>query len=229
MAKKEILVIEDEKGLIELIKYNLEKEGFQVFSASDGEEGLRLVGRRRPALILLDLMLPVIDGLEVCKRIKKDPKTAGIPVVILTVKDAEADIVSGLEVGADDYITKPFSPRILVARVRAILRRYEEAAEARKVIRLTGLTIDSVRHEVKVDGEDVPLTRMEFNLLKFLAERVGRVLTRNQIMDGVLGEDAVVVDRAIDVHIASLRKKLGDYGSHIVTVRGVGYKFKEPV
>ncbi|MFN3467467.1 MAG: winged helix-turn-helix domain-containing protein, partial [Candidatus Brocadiales bacterium] len=121
-----------------------------------------------------------------------------------------------------------FSPRVLIARVRAILRRYEESAEAKKVIKLAGLTIDSVRHEVKVDGEDVQLTRMEFNLLKFLAERVGRVLTRNQIMDGVLGEDAVIIDRAIDVHIASLRKKLGEHGSHIVTVRGVGYKFKEP-
>lgn len=228
MAKKEILVVEDEKDLIELIKYNLEKEGFQVISAADGEEGLRLVQRRRPVLVLLDLMLPVIDGLEVCRKIKKDPQTAGIPVVILTVKDAEADIVAGLEVGADDYITKPFSPRVLIARVRAILRRYEESSEARKVIKLAGLTIDSVRHEVKVNTEDVQLTRMEFNLLKFLAERAGRVFTRNQIMDGILGLDAVVIDRAIDVHIASLRKKLGDYGSRIVTVRGVGYKFKEP-
>ena len=227
MPKKEILVVEDEKDLVELIKYNLEKEGFQVISASNGEEGLKMVGRKRPALVLLDLMLPVIDGLEVCRRIKKDPQTAPIPVVILTVKDAESDIVSGLEVGADDYITKPFSPRVLIARVRAILRRYEESAETKKVIKLAGLTIDSVRHEVKADGEDVQLTRMEFNLLKFLAERTGRVLTRNQIMDGVLGEDAVIIDRAIDVHIASLRKKLGDYGSHIVTVRGVGYKFKE--
>ena len=228
MPKKEILVIEDEKDLVELIKYNLEKEGFQVLSASNGEEGLRLVQRKRPALILLDLMLPVIDGLEVCRRIKKDHQTAAIPVVILTVKDAEADIVSGLEVGADDYITKPFSPRVLIARVRAILRRYEESAEVKKIIKLAGLTIDSVRHEVKVDGEDVQLTRMEFNLLKFLAERAGRVLTRNQIMDGVLGESAVIIDRAIDVHIASLRKKLGEYGAHIITVRGVGYKFKEP-
>ena len=228
MAKKEILVVEDEKDLTELIKYNLEKEGFQVFSASNGEEGLKLVQRKRPALVLLDLMLPVIDGLEVCRRIKKDPQTAATPVVILTVKDAEADIVSGLEVGADDYITKPFSPRVLIARVRAILRRYEGSAEAKRVIKLEGLTIDPVRHEVKVDKEDVQLTRMEFNLLKFLAERAGRVLTRNQIMDGVLGEDAVIIDRAIDVHVASLRKKLGEYGPHIVTVRGVGYKFKEP-
>lgn len=227
MPKKEILVVEDEKDLTELIKYNLEKEGFQVFSASNGEEGLRLVQRKRPALVLLDLMLPVIDGLEVCRRIKKDPQTAATPVVILTVKDAEADIVSGLEVGADDYITKPFSPRVLIARVRAILRRYEGSAETRRVIKLEGLTIDPVRHEVKADGEDVQLTRMEFNLLKFLAERAGRVLTRNQIMDGVLGEDAVIIDRAIDVHVASLRKKLGEYGPHIVTVRGVGYKFKE--
>ncbi|MBI5125678.1 MAG: response regulator, partial [Planctomycetes bacterium] len=125
MSKKEILVVEDEKDLTELIKYTLEKEGFQVFSASNGEEGLKLVQRKRPALVLLDLMLPVIDGLEVCRRIKKDPQTAATPVVILTVKDAEADIVSGLEVGADDYITKPFSPRVLIARVRAILRRYE--------------------------------------------------------------------------------------------------------
>ena len=227
MAKKEILVVEDEKDLTELIKYNLEKEGFQVFSASNGEEGLKLVQRKRPALVLLDLMLPVIDGLEVCRRIKKDPQTAATPVVILTVKDAEADIVSGLEVGADDYITKPFSPRVLIARVRAILRRYEVSAETKRVIKLEGLTIDPVRHEVKVDKEDVQLTRMEFNLLKFLAERAGRVLTRNQIMDGVLGEDAVIIDRAIDVHVASLRKKLGEYGPHIVTVRGVGYKFKE--
>ncbi|HHT9120314.1 MAG TPA: response regulator transcription factor [Candidatus Hypogeohydataceae bacterium YC41] len=228
MPKKEILVIEDEKDLFELIKYNLEKEGFNVFHASDGEEGLRLVQRKHPALVLLDLMLPVIDGLEVCRRIKKDQQTASIPVVILTVKDAESDIVSGLEVGADDYITKPFSPRVLLARVKAILRRYEESTEVRKVIRIADLTIDSVRHEVKINGEDVQLTRMEFDLLKFLAGRAGRVLTRNQIMDGILGEDAVIIDRAIDVHIASLRKKLGEYGSRIVTVRGVGYKFKEP-
>jgi DNA-binding response OmpR family regulator len=227
MPKKDILVIEDEKDLIELVRYNLEKEGFRILSASDGEEGLRLVQRKHPALVLLDLMLPVVDGLEVCRRIKKDLQTAGIPVIILTVKDAESDIVSGLEVGADDYITKPFSPRVLVARVKAVLRRYEESAEAKKVIKVDNLTIDSVRHEVKLGGQDVQLTRMEFNLLKFLAERVGRVLTRNQIMDGILGEDAVIIDRAIDVHIASLRKKLGDYGSHIVTVRGVGYKFKE--
>ncbi len=227
MAKKEVLVIEDEKDLIELIRYNLEKEGFQVISATDGEEGLKLAQKKRPSLVILDLMLPMIDGLEVCRRIKKDPQTACIPVVILTVKDAEADIVSGLEVGADDYITKPFSPRVLIARVRAILRRYEESLESRKVIELKGLAIDSLRHEVKVDGQDIQLTRMEFNLLRFLAERAGRVLTRNQIMDGVLGEDAVVIDRAIDVHIASLRKKLGKYGPHIVTVRGVGYKFKE--
>lgn len=227
MAKKEILIIEDEKDLIELIKYNLEKENLRVSSATNGEEGLLLARKGHPALIVLDLMLPVMDGFEVCRRIKKDPSTSDIPVIILTVKDTEADMVTGLELGADDYITKPFSPRVLTARVKAILRRHEEATEPKKLVKAGGLVIDSVRHEVTAEGKKIPLTLTEFNLLRYLAQRPGRVLTRNQIMDGILGADSVIVDRAIDVHVSALRKKLGKYSPYIMTVRGVGYKFKE--
>ncbi|MFQ5956876.1 MAG: response regulator [Candidatus Brocadiales bacterium] len=226
MPKKDILVIEDEKDLVELIQYNLEKEGFRVMYAYDGEGGLQMARSKHPSLVLLDLMLPRLDGLEVCRRLKQDPKTAGIPVIILSVKDSEADIVTGLELGVDDYVTKPFSPRILTSRVRAVLRRSEREAGPKKLIKIDGIVIDTSRHEVSLDGKNVPLTITEFNLLHYMAERPGRVLTRDQLMSGVLGEDSVVIDRTIDVHVASLRKKLGRYAPYVVTVRGLGYKFK---
>ncbi|MGR3296078.1 MAG: response regulator [Candidatus Bathyanammoxibius sp.] len=227
MPKKDILIIEDEKDLVELIQYNLEKEGFRVMYAYDGEDGLRLARSKHPSLVLLDLMLPRLDGLEVCRRMKQDPKTDGIPIIILSVKDSEADIVAGLELGVDDYITKPFSPRILTSRVRAVLRRSERETGSRKRINIDGLVVDPLRHEVFLGDKNVALTMTEFRLLEYLAMRPGRVFTRNQLMSGVLGEDSMVVDRTIDVHVVSLRKKLGEYAKHIVTVRGLGYKFKD--
>ncbi len=226
MPKKDILVIEDEKDLVELIQYNLEKEGFRVMYVYDGEGGLQVARSKHPSLVLLDLMLPRLDGLEVCRRLKQDPKTADIPIIILSVKDSEADIVAGLELGVDDYVTKPFSPRVLTSRVRAVLRRSEREARPKRLIKIDGLVVDTSRHEVSLDGKNIELTITEFNLLHYLAERQGRVLTRDQLMSGVLGEDSVVVDRTIDVHVASLRKKLGKYASYIETVRGLGYKFK---
>lgn len=226
MPKKDILVIEDEKDLVELIKYNLEKEGFKVMYAYDGEGGLQMARSKHPSLVLLDLMLPRLDGLEVCRRLKRDPKTSDIPIVILSVKDSEADIVAGLELGVDDYVTKPFSPRVLTSRVRAVLRRSERVDTPKKLIKIDGLVIDSSRHEVSLDGRNIALTITEFKLLHYMAERPGRVLTRDQLMSGVLGEDSIVVDRTIDVHVASLRKKLGRYASYIITIRGLGYKFK---
>lgn len=227
MPREEILIIEDEKDLVELLRYNLEKEGFKVASALNGEEGLHLALGKRPSLVILDLMLPKLDGLEVCRRLKRDSKTADIPIIILSVKDSEADIVAGLELGVDDYVTKPFSPRVLLSRVKTVLRRSDEAIQPKKRIKVDGLIIDTTRHEVSVEGKKVDLTVTEFKLLHYLTSSRGRVLTRDQLISGVLGNQAVVVDRTIDVHIASLRKKLGKYASYIVTVRGIGYKFKD--
>lgn len=227
MPREEILIIEDEKDLVELLRYNLEKEGFKVASALNGEDGLHLALEKRPSLVILDLMLPKLDGLEVCRRLKRDSKTADIPIIILSVKDSEADIVAGLELGVDDYVTKPFSPRVLLSRVKTVLRRSDEAIQPKKRIKVDGLIIDTTRHEVSVGGKKVDLTVTEFKLLHYLTGSRGRVLTRDQLISGVLGNQAVVVDRTIDVHIASLRKKLGKYASYIVTVRGIGYKFKD--
>ena len=192
------------------------------------EEALKSARSKAPDLVVLDLMLPGVDGLEVCRRLKTDPKTQHIPIVMLTAKGEEADIVAGLELGADDYITKPFSPRVLVARVRAVLRRRaREPADGTSVVRIGELVIHPGRHEVLVGGEAVQLTLTEFRILHFLARRPGWVFTRYQIVEGVQGEDAVVTDRSVDVHIVSVRRKLGKYGTYIETVRGVGYRFKD--
>jgi two-component system alkaline phosphatase synthesis response regulator PhoP len=199
-----------------------------VFCALSGEEALRLVRTEIPDLVVLDLMLPGIDGLEVTRRLKSDPNTKHLPIVMLTAKGEEADIVTGLELGADDYVTKPFSPRILVARVRAVLRRkVKEAPEETSVIRIHDLIIDPRRHEVLVNGEPVVLTFTEFGILNYMARRPGWVFTRFQIVDAVKGEDYPVTDRSVDVQIVGLRKKLGPAGNYIETVRGVGYRFKE--
>ncbi|HLG30618.1 MAG TPA: response regulator transcription factor [Candidatus Brocadiales bacterium] len=227
MPSNTILVIDDEKDLIELVRYNLENDGFQVVSAADGYKGLRLAKETRPDLVLLDLMLPGINGLEVCRSLKKNDETSGIPVIMLTAKGTEADIVAGLEMGADDYITKPFSPKVLVARVKTALRRKESRGRVTPPLQADKLTLDSEKHEVYIEDEPITLTLTEFKLLRYLMERRGRVLTRDQILNAVLGDETIVVDRVVDVHITSLRKKLGDYGSYILTVRGIGYKFKE--
>lgn len=227
MSGNTVLVIDDEEDLIELVRYNLEKDRFQVISTTDGYKGLRLAKESRPDLVLLDLMLPEIDGLEVCRSLKRNDETSGIPVIMLTAKGTEADIVVGLEMGADDYITKPFSPKVLVARIKAVLRRKASRGRAAPPLQAGKLTVDSEKHEVYIEEEPIALTLTEFKLLRYMMERRGRVLTRDQILNAVLGDEIIVVDRVVDVHITSLRKKLGKYGSYILTVRGIGYKFKE--
>lgn len=228
MAKESILVMEDEEDILELLKYNLAKEGYRVTAVGSGEEGLKAVQAALPDLIVLDLMLPGVDGLEVCRRLKHDARTRPVPLVMLTAKGEEADIVAGLELGADDYITKPFSPRVLLARIRAVLRRRVPIqAEEDTPLTIHDLTIHPGRHEVLIQGQPVELTATEFRLLTMLARRPGWVFTRSQIVNEVHGEDYPVSDRAVDVQIVWLRKKLGSCGKYIGTVRGVGYRFAE--
>ena len=228
MAKEKILVVDDEEDIIELLRFNLSREGFQVSSAASGEDALTLVRSEVPNLLLLDLMLPGMDGLEVTRRLKNNSNTKDIPIVMLTAKGEEPDIVAGLELGADDYVTKPFSPRVLVARVRAVLRRkVKELPEETSSFQVHDLVIHPGRHEVLVDGESVELTFTEFAILNHLARRPGWVFTRYQIVDAVRGTDYPVTDRSVDVQIVGLRKKLGPAGKYIETVRGVGYRFKE--
>jgi len=228
MANQKVLAVDDEEDILELLKFNLSREGYQVLCAESGEQAFRLVRSENPDLIVLDLMLPGIDGLEVTRRLKNDPDTRSIPIVMLTAKGEEADIVTGLELGADDYITKPFSPRILVARVRAVLRRrIKGQMEETSVLRIHDLEIDPGRHEVLVNGKPVQLTFTEFGILNYIARRPGWVFTRFQIVEAVRGEDYPVTDRSVDVQIVGLRKKLGPAGKYIETVRGVGYRFKE--
>jgi two-component system phosphate regulon response regulator PhoB len=228
MAKESILVVEDEEDILELIRYNLTKEGYQVACAATGEDGLKSAKAKHPDLVLLDLMLPGVDGLEICKSLKADVGTQAIPVVILTAKGEESDIVAGLELGADDYIVKPFSPKVLIARLRAVLRRRARAAQDdHSTLQVHDVVIHPGRHEVLVQGEPVELTLTEFQVLHFLARRPGWVFTRYQIVNAVKGEDYAVTDRAVDVQIVGLRKKLGPAGKYVETVRGVGYRFKE--
>jgi len=227
MSKERILVVDDEEDILELLKYNLSREGYQVSCTTSGEKTLSLVETETPDLILLDLMLPGMDGLEVARRLKDKPHTKNVPIVMLTAKGEEADIVTGLELGADDYVTKPFSPRILLARVRAVLRRKEKGSQDKtSVIQIHNLTIHPGRHEVLVNGDPVQLTFTEFGILNYLIRRPGWVFTRSQIVDEVRGEDYYVTDRSVDVQIVGLRRKLGPAGEYIETVRGVGYRFK---
>lgn len=226
---KQILVIEDDPDILELLQYNLTKDGYRVFTATDGERGIAEATKQKPKLIILDLMLPGIDGLAVCKRLKSQAETAAIPVIMLTAKSEESDVVVGLELGADDYMTKPFSPRELVARVRAIERRVEGKREARadELIRVGDLAIDQTRHEVKFRGGPLALTLAEYRLLEMLASSPGRVFSRDQLLDRITGGEAVVIDRNVDVHIRAIRKKLGEDVDLIATVRGVGYKCRD--
>ncbi len=229
MAKESILVVEDEEDILELLRYNLAKEGYRVTGVGTGEEALRTAGALLPDLLLLDLMLPGVDGLEVCRLLKQDPRTQYLPIIMLTAKGEEADIVTGLELGADDYITKPFSPRVLLARVRAVLRRRKQPApDDAAVLKIHDLVVHPGRHEVLVKGKPVDLTATEFRLLHLLARRPGWVFTRSQIVRGVHGDDYPVSDRSVDVQVVGLRKKLGEAGEYVETVRGVGYRFKEP-
>jgi two-component system alkaline phosphatase synthesis response regulator PhoP len=227
MTRERILVVDDEEDLLELVNYNLSREGFRVECVATGEAALAAARKNLPDLIVLDLLLPSVDGLEICRRLKADEKTRHIPIIMLTAKSEESDMVTGLELGADDYMTKPFSPRVLLARVRAILRRKAKQASDDVVIQVRELVIHPGRHEVLVGGKPLELTYTEFRLLHFLARKAGWAFTRSQIVDAVKGEDYPVTERSVDVQVAGLRKKLGDLGRYIETVRGVGYRFKE--
>ncbi|MEJ2724296.1 MAG: response regulator [Deltaproteobacteria bacterium] len=228
MAREKVLVVDDEEDLLELLRFNLSKEGYEVSCAASGGDALKSVRSHIPDLILLDLMLPDMDGLEVARRLRNDSDTRNIPIVMLTAKGEEADIVTGLELGADDYITKPFSRKVLVARLRAVLRRKGgETLEEDSIIAVHDLVIHPGRREVLVKGKPVKLTFTEFGILHFLARKAGWVFTRSQIVDAVRGDDYFVTDRSVDVQIVGLRKKLGHAGQCIETVRGVGYRFEE--
>lgn len=230
MAKEKILVVDDEEDILDLIKYNLERESYNVTCVESGELCLEKVREIMPELIILDLMLPGIDGLSVCRILKNDSKTQHIPVIMLTAKGEESDIVTGLELGAEDYIPKPFSTKVLVARVRTVLRRAAAAAapgDSSEVIKRKDLVINAGRREVLIKGELIALTFSEFEILSLLARRPGWVYTRNQIVNEIKGSDYPVTERAIDVQIVGLRKKLGDFGNMIETIRGVGYRFKD--
>ena len=223
-----ILVVDDEEDLLELVRYNLLKEGYRVTCVATGDEALKAARKQPPDLIVLDLMLPLIDGLEVCRRLKGDSKTRDIPIIMLTAKSEESDMIAGLERGADDYVTKPFSPRVLAARIKALLRRKEaeRQADLEATISVAELVIHPGRHEVTLAGQPLSLTYTEFALLHFLAKRPGWAYSRTQIVDAVKGEDYPVTERSVDVQVAGLRKKLGAFGPYIETVRGVGYRFR---
>ena len=228
MARTRLLVVDDEPDILELVQYNLRKAQYDVVCVASGEEALVQVRSAPPDLIVLDLMLPGVDGLEVCKALKRDTCTAAIPIVILTARGEDADIVAGLELGADDYLTKPFSSRVLLARIRAVLRRHHaEPVAEDAVITHHGLVLHPGRHEVLVEGQPVPLTLTEFRVLHLLARHPGWVFTRNQIIAAAQGADVSVTERSVDVHIVSLRRKLGIIGEEIETIRGVGYRLQE--
>lgn len=224
--RPEILVIEDDPDVANLLQVNLERDGFQVRWAPSAAAGYEEVQRRQPDLLILDLMLPDMPGLELCRRLRQESRTRDLPLVIMTARAEESDVVLGLELGADDYVTKPFSVRELVSRVRAVLRRSRRKADAmdREVIRLGDLEIDSARFEVRVEGEPLAFTPAEFRLLRVLASRPGQVMTRDQLLDHITGGESVIIDRNVDVHVRAIRKKLGPAGDRIVTVRGIGYK-----
>lgn len=228
VVRHNILVVDDEEDLLELVRYTLAKEGHSITCVDTGEKAVDSVRQRLPDLIVLDLMLPGIDGLEVCRRLKRDSKTREVPIIMLTAKSEERDVIIGLDGGADDYVTKPFSPRVLLARVKSLMRRKDAELRVQHdtSIQIRELVIHPGRHEVTLQGEPIKLTYTEFALLQFLAKRPGWAYTRSQIVDAVKGEDYPVTERSVDVQVAGLRKKLGDFGGNIETVRGVGYRFR---
>jgi len=229
MAKESILVIEDDPDITELLQYNLEREGYRVLIAQDGEAGFATAVDQHPDLILLDIMLPGIDGLEVCRRLKQTSETHSIPIIMITAKGEESDIVVGLTMGADDYVPKPFKVKVLVARIRAVLRRGKQTEEdkSEEILERGPLRLNSMRYEVALDGEPVVLTLTEFRLCQALAMQPGRVFTRDHLIDKITGGDGFITDRNVDVHVRSLRKKFGEHAKLIVTIRGVGYKWKD--
>lgn len=227
MSKKSVLIVEDDPDIVELLQYTLEREGYPVLVAMNGEKGLSEARRRRPGLVLLDLMLPGLSGLEVCRALKSEEGTRDIPVVMITAKSEESDVVLGLECGADDYVPKPFGPRELVARIRAVLRRGELARPAKTRIETDGVVLDRERHEAQAEGSVLELTRSEFRLMWTLARHPGRVYGRDELVERLTDGETVILDRNIDVHVSSVRRKLGDLGGLIGTVRGVGYKWNQ--
>ncbi|HYC55327.1 MAG TPA: response regulator transcription factor [Candidatus Binatia bacterium] len=228
MARENILVVEDEDDIAELIAYNLKTEQYSVALAETGEKGLNCARQSPPDLILLDLMLLGMDGLEVCRALKSDRVTSSIPIVMVSARGAESDVIAGLELGAEDYVTKPFSTKVLIARVRAVLRRRRAEVPAEdEPVRIHDIEIHPGRQQVKADGAEIVLTNTEFRILHFLARRPGWVFTRYQIVDGIRGENYPVTERSVDVQVVALRRKLGGFGGLIETVRGVGYRFKE--
>ena len=231
MVKKKILVVEDNRDISELIVYNLEREGYEVACLFDGSQAVEFVHQRKPELIILDLMLPELDGIEICRILKSDPVTKHIPIVMLTAKSEEADVVVGLQMGADDYIPKPFSPKVLVARIKAIARRTADlnisATSAAQVRNFGDFNIDLLKYKVFYKGREIKLTSIEFDIMEFLSRSPGRVWSREQILNNVWKEGKFIIDRAVDVHVRGLRKKLGAADDYIETVRGVGYRFKD--
>jgi two-component system phosphate regulon response regulator PhoB len=228
MTKDPILIIEDDPDIVELLQYNLEKEGYPVRTAKDGESGLHAARRYKPGLILLDLMMPGMDGLEVCRHLKRDPGTSGIPLMMITAKGEESDVVAGLELGADDYISKPFSPREVLARIRAVQRRGgARVTQSKTRIELGPVVLDRERHELHVDGQEVELTRAEFRMLWAMAVTPGRVFTRDELVEHITAGETFISDRNVDVHVSAVRKKLGASTDLIQTVRGVGYKCRD--
>lgn len=228
MSGERILVIEDERDIAELITYNLKREGFRTVAAGSGEKGLDLAGTESPDLVLLDIMLPGISGLDVCRALKRDPRTVNIPVILLTARNEDIDVVTGLEVGADDYVTKPFSPKVLAARIRAVLRRKASTAidNDSPVVQLGDVVIERDKRQVTIGSEQLDLTFTEYELLLLLARRPGWVYSRSHIIDTLREGQHVITDRAIDVQVANLRRKLGQCGNYVETVRGVGYRMK---
>ncbi|MDP2921858.1 MAG: response regulator transcription factor [Candidatus Omnitrophota bacterium] len=228
MAKEKVLIIEDEKDIVKVLDYNLKKEGFRVLSANNGEDGLDMARKEHPDLIILDLMLPELDGLEVCKAVKNDTKITHIPIIILTAKAQEADKIVGLELGADDYVTKPFSPRELIARIKAVLRRLKEKDKQPEVLKIGDMSIDFSKIMVSIKGKPIELTSKEFELLKILIKAKGRMLSRDYLLDTIWGFDQAleIQTRTVDVHITTLRKKLKNESNRIVTVKNYGYRFE---
>ncbi len=230
MQKETVLVVEDDEDILQLLSYNLETAGYEVLTSEDGYEGLNLAKQHRPSLIILDIMLPGIDGFEVCKEIKRRAETADTPVIMLTARGEEVDRIVGLELGADDYVVKPFSPRELLLRIRAVMKRAapgEDEPAQRAPWRKDGLVVDLEAHKAMVDGEEMSLTATEFKLLAELIKRQGRVQTRDQLLNTVWGYEFEGYARTVDTHIRRLRQKLGPYAKFIETVRGVGYRFRE--
>ena len=229
MNKTRILVVEDDRSLSDILEYNLRNAGYEVFVARDGQDGIHQAQSKSPNLVVLDLMLPVMDGLQVCRRLRSDPATADICVLMLTAKSEEADQLVGYSMGADDYVTKPFSIKVLLERIKALLRRIESPRPEGSVTASQGVVVDRIRHRVSINDKLLDLTPSEFRLLDALIRKPGRAFTRGELIDAALGENTVVLERTIDVHIRSLRKKLDEYAELVETVRGVGYRFREAV